>query len=141
MSEDAPAHVPATNTTNPASRRRPSSARNTSMEAGRTSVRGPSTDGPHPAPTLDLSETTVKQSMDRQTLEEILSPTGATTPNPFGPRAGTLDLDDYFVSIFRESKGVATDETNESDRSGPGISGSTRSGLSSCGCTVVSSPR
>ena len=106
MSDEAPPSNPSAGA-KPPSRRRTSIAQKSSMDAGKASLRGPSTDGPHPAPpssdqhtamTLDLSESTTKQSMDRRTLEELLSPTGPTTPNPFGTRQGTLDLDDYFVS-------------------------------------------
>ncbi|SPN98710.1 related to UPF0187 domain membrane protein [Cephalotrichum gorgonifer] len=68
--------------------------------AGVTKPAGPldvpgSSDGPHPAPShrpgLSLGE------LPKASLEEILSPTGATTPTPFGVRSGSLDLDDYFA--------------------------------------------
>lgn len=110
MSEDAPAINPSAAGGKPSSRRgrASTSTRNPSEDAAaKASLRGPSTDGPHPvpqssgqhaAPTLDLSESTTKHSMDRRTLEEVMSPMGPTTPNPFGPRAGSLDIDDYFVS-------------------------------------------
>lgn len=106
MSEDAaptpsgPAKPPSRR--GPPSDRKSSSARNPSIDAAMTSAT-PS-DGPHPAPfdprapTLNLSESTTKHSMDRATLDDMMSPTGATTPNPFGLRAGSLDIDDYFVS-------------------------------------------
>lgn len=71
---------------------------NASEAAKPSSRRGPSTDGSHPAPRLDLSDSTAKQSMDRRTVEEVFSPIVPTTPNPFGQRPGSLDLDDYFVS-------------------------------------------
>ena len=95
MSEEAPSNP--SGPAKPPSRRGPPSASRPSIDAALAS----SADGPHPvpaAPTLNLSESTTKHSMDRATLDEVTSPTGATTPNPFGIRAGTLELDDYFVS-------------------------------------------
>lgn len=117
MSEDAPVNNPSGLAGKPPSRRGRASTDATTKASLRgpsidgpkpaPSLRGPSTDGPHPVPqsssqhtgpTLDLSESTTKHSMDRRTMEEVLSPMGPTTPNPFGPRVGSLDIDDYFVS-------------------------------------------
>lgn len=116
MGEDAGVGSAPSGAAHTAYARKPSSApRGPSLDGSKASVRNPSidaakpsTDGPQPgsssgaqpaAPTLNLSESTTKQSVDGRSLDEILSPTGYSTPNPFGVRAGTLDFDDYFVGF------------------------------------------
>lgn len=149
MSEEATSSNPGAPGNKPPSYRgrASTSTRKPSEDAGtKASLRAPSTDGPHPipqssgqqAPTLDLSESTTKHSMDRRTMDEMLSPMGPATPNPFGPRAGSLDLDDYFVGPFCHE---AMRLRLTSCRLAPGISGSTPNGPSSCACTEASCPR
>lgn len=156
MSDDAPASNPMAAANNPsaaakppsrgaASSRKLSSAHAPSMD-GPSSARQPSAGGAHPAPfdphgtpTLNLSEWTTKHSMDRATLDDMVSPTGATTPNPFGVRAGTLDFDDYFVSSGQgREDGEGGADGNSMVRA---ICRSTPSGPSSCACMGASSPR
>ena len=48
--------------------------------------------------TLNLSESTTRNS----TKTEVQSPAGHVTPNPWGTRPGSLDIDDYFVSVTME---------------------------------------
>ncbi len=48
-------------------------------------------DGPQRKLTIDRTETLVDNE------KPILSPTDMNTPNLFNPRAGSLDIDDYFV--------------------------------------------
>lgn len=73
---------------NPVTGRRPSTVR--------------SNGGLHPEQplTLNLSESTTRNSADMRTLDEVMSPAGQVTPNPWGTRPGSLDIDDYFVGLI-----------------------------------------
>lgn len=52
---------------------------------------------PEEPPPLNLSEATTRHSA--RTLDDLQSPAGHVTPNPWGTRPGSLDIDDYFVSV------------------------------------------